>query len=147
MTKTDLNALGRRIRDSLVWEHPEWSERVETLESGDLELAVPAPRGSRAKNLVIFTSRGEDIWIRYAPPRMCYCVETEDEMHAVVGALLRDDAFSVVVNNGDEWIETTLLRRGEEPVLAEGQVANVVSWSGNRDRIVTFMRAEPARDP
>jgi hypothetical protein len=74
--KTDLNALGRRIRDSLVREHPEWTECVETLETGDLELAVRAPHGSRAKNLIIFTSRGEDIWIRYAPPRMCYCVET-----------------------------------------------------------------------
>jgi hypothetical protein len=51
-------------------------------------------------------------------------------MHAVVGALLRDDAFFVVVNSGDEWIETTLLRPGEEPVLEEGHVANVVSWSG-----------------
>jgi len=147
VSKIDRNALRRRIRDSLVREHPEWAECVETLETGDLELAVPAPRGSRAKNLVIFTSRGQDIWIRYAPPRMCYCVETEDEMHAVVGALLRDDAFFVVVNNGDEWIETTLLRPGEEPVLAEGQVANVVSWSGNHDRIVTFMRTRPATDP
>jgi hypothetical protein len=131
VTKTDLNALGRRIRDSLVREHPEWAEYVETLETGDLELAVPAPRGSRAKHLVIFTARGQDTWIRYAPPRMCYCVETEDEMRAVVGALLRDDAFFVVVNSGDAWIETTLLRPREEPVLAEGQVANVISWSGN----------------
>jgi hypothetical protein len=146
VSRTELNALGRRIRDSLVREHPDWAERVETLETGDLELAVPAPRGSRAKHLVIFTSRGQDIWIRYAPPRMCYCVETDEEMHAVVGALLRDDAFFVVVNSGDEWIETTLLRPGEEPVLAEGQVASLVSWSGRHDRVVTFMRANPARN-
>jgi hypothetical protein len=41
------------------------------------------------------------------------------------------------VTNGDEWLETTLLPANQEPVLADGQVANVVSWSGLHDRIVT----------
>jgi hypothetical protein len=59
-------------------------------------------------------------------------------MHAVVEALLGDDAFFAVVTNGDEWIETMLLRPGEEPVLREGQVANIVSWSGRHDRILTY---------
>jgi hypothetical protein len=66
-------------------------------------------------------------------------------MHAVVEALLRDDAFLVVIANGDEWIETALLRPGEEPVLREGHVANVVSWSGRHDKIVTYTEKRPSR--
>lgn len=145
MTDRRLNPLGLRVRDSLLLRRPEWAEHVRVLKSGDLEVAVPAPRGSRAGHLVIFTARGEDTWIRYAPARACYCVETEREMHAVVRALLTDDAFFVVVTNGDEWIETTLLRPGQEPVLAEGHVANIVSWSGRHDKIVTYTEKQPSR--
>jgi hypothetical protein len=145
MQEHRLNALGTRVRDSLLDKHPEWAGYVETLASGDLELAVPAPRGSRAGHLVIFTARGEDAWIRYSPPRMCYAVESDEQMHTVVEALLSDRAFFLVVTNGDEWIETSLLRPGEEPVLTEGQVANVVSWSGHHDRIVTYMGERPTR--
>jgi hypothetical protein len=65
-------------------------------------------------------------------------------MHAVIDALLRDDAFFVVVTDGDEWVETTLLRPGEEPVLKEGQVANLVSWSGRHDKIVTYTEKRPS---
>jgi hypothetical protein len=65
----------KQVRDSILRKHPEWADYVDTLEGGDLEIAVPAPPRSRAKHLVIFTSRGDDIWVRYAPPRMCYSVE------------------------------------------------------------------------
>ena len=139
------NALGIRVRDSLLGKHPDWAQYVEILESEDIEIAVPAPRHSRAKHLVVLTARGEDIWIRFAPRRMAYAVDSADEMHAVIDALLRDDAFFVVVTQGDDWMETSLLRPGEDPVLAEGQVANVVSWSGHHDRIVTYTaRQSPA---
>ncbi len=141
-----LNALGTRVRDSLLRRHPEWAAYVSILESGDLELAVPAPLGSRAGHLVVFTAGGKATWIRYAPPRACYSVESDRELHAVVEALLKDDAFFVVVTTGDDWIETTLLRPGEEPVLAEGQVANLFSWSGCRDKIVTYTEKAPSRD-
>lgn len=138
MTEQQLNPLGVRVRDSLLARHRDWADHVNTLPSGDLEISLPAPKGSRAGHLVIFTVRGQDTWIRYSPPRACYSVESEREMHAVVKALLADDAFFVVVTNGDEWVETSLLRPGEEPVLREGQVANVVSWSGRHDRILIF---------
>jgi hypothetical protein len=140
-----VNPLGERVRDSVLRRHPEWAAYVESTPDGDLQLAVPAPRGSRAKHLLIFTDQGKDIWLRFAPPRMCYAVETDREMHVVIEALLADNAFLSVVTNGDEWIETTVLRPGEEPVLAEGQVANIVSWSGHHDRIMTVMGASPAR--
>jgi len=141
----ELNSLGRQVRDSLLERHPEWAEYVEALPGGDLELAIPAPHRSRAGHLVIFTRQGQDIWIRYTPPRMCYSVESDAEMHAVVKALLADDAFFVVVTTGDDWIETTLLRSGQEPILAEGQVANMVSWSGRHDKILTWVARRPAK--
>ena len=143
MTDLRLNPLGVRVRDSLLRKHEDWVEYVSVLPSGDLEIAIPAPRGSRAGHLVIFTARGEDTWIRYSPPRACYCVETDREMHAVVEALLADNAFFVVVTDGDKWLETSLLRPGEEPVLAEGHVANVVSWSGRHDKVVTYTEKIP----
>ena len=145
MSDQPLNPLGVTVRDSVLSAHADWADYVDVLPSGDLEIAVPAPRGSRAGHLVIFTSRGEDMWIRYSPPRACYCVETDRELHMVMGALLADDAFFDVITNGDDWLETTLLRPGEEAVLAEGQVANYVSWSGRHDKIVTFTEKSPVR--
>ena len=145
MSDRRLNPSGLRVRDSVLQRYPEWVDHVETLETGDVEIAVPAPRGSRAGHLVIFTNAGKDAWVRFAPPRACYCVESDGELHAVVEALLRDDAFFVVITDGDTWVKTSLLRPGEEPVLQEGQVANVVSWSGRHDKVVTFTRKVPSR--
>jgi hypothetical protein len=145
MTEHRLNQLGVRVRDSILRVHDEWADYVTVLPSGDLEIAVPAPRGSRAGHLVIFTARGKDTWVRYSPPRACYCVETDREMHAVIRALITDHAFFVVVTDGDEWVETSLLRPGEEAVLGEGQVANVVSWSGHYDKVVTYTEKSPLR--
>ena len=145
MTEHHLNPLAVRVRDSILRAHEDWAEYVVALASGDVEIAVPAPRGSRAGHLVIFTVRGEGAWIRFSPPRACYGVETDHEMHAVVRALIADDAFFVVVTYGDAWVETSLLRPGEEAVLAEGQVANVVSWSGHHDKVVTYTEKRPGR--
>jgi hypothetical protein len=145
MTDQPLNPLGIRIRDSVLQAHEDWAEYTRVRPSGDLEIAVPAPRGSRAKHLVIFTARGEETWIRYSPARACYRVETDREMHAVVEALLADRAFLVVVTDGDAWVETAILRPGEEAVLGEGQVANVLSWSGHHDKIVTYTEKRPTR--
>lgn len=66
-------------------------------------------------------------------------------MQAVIEALLADNAFFVVITDGDDWLETSLQRLGEEPVLGEGHVANVVSWSGRYDTVVTYTEKSPAR--
>jgi hypothetical protein len=132
-----LNPLAQRVLQALLQEHPGWAACAESVGDGDLELAVPAPRGSRAKHLVVLTSGGRDIWIRYAPPRMFHAVASEREATRIVAALLADAASFLVITRGDEWIETGLLPAGQEPVLLAGQVANVVSWSGIHDRIVT----------
>jgi hypothetical protein len=144
MTQQGLNPLAIEVRDSLVVRHVDWTAYVDVLDGGDLEVAVPAPRGSRAGHLVVFTHQGEDRWIRLSPGNASYYAETDREMHAVIEALLSDDAFFVVVSYGDEWVETTLLRPGEEPVLHEGQVANVVSWSGRHDKVITYTEKRPS---
>jgi hypothetical protein len=145
MPDQPLNPLGIRVRDSVLRAHEDWAGYLSVLPSGDLEIAVPAPRGSRAGHLVIFTAGGEDTWIRYTPARACYCVETDREMHAIIEALLADRAFFVVVTDGDDWVETSLLRPGEEAVLGEGQVANVLSWSGRYDKVLTYTEKSPKR--
>ena len=146
MTDLRLNPLGINVRDSILGAHADWASYARVLPGGDVEIAVPAPRGSRAGHLVIFTARGEDTWIRYSPRRACYRLETDREMHAVIEALLADDAFFVVVTDGDKWLATSLLRPGEEAVLGEGQVANVVSWSGRHDKVVTYTEKNPRRE-
>jgi hypothetical protein len=133
-----LNPLGQRVLGALLEEHPDWEIHAETVADGDLELAVPAPKGSRAKHLIVSTSRGKDVWVRYAPPRMCYPVESDQEMNRIIRALLTDAAPFLVITRGEEWIETSLLPPDQEPTLLEGQVADVVSWSGHSDRIVTY---------
>jgi hypothetical protein len=133
-----LNPLARRVCDTLLVDHPEWACHIGRRGDDDLEVVVPAPKGSHAKHLVIFTSEGKDIWIRYAPPRMAYAVESLSHMSAVARALLADQAFFLVITDGDEWVETTLLRPGEEPVLGEHQVATIVSWSGKSDSIIAY---------
>jgi hypothetical protein len=138
MSDAAFNPLADTVRHALMDAHPEWSAYVGSLAGGDVEVVIPAPRGSRARQLIISTDDGQDIWLRFAPPYMAYCVGSEYEMHAVIAALLRDDAFFVVVTRGDDWLETALLRPGEAPVLLEGQTANIVSWSGLHDRIVTY---------
>ena len=139
MTARGANPLAIRVCDALLRAHADWADSVKWLASGDVRIAVPAPQRSRAGRLTVFTRRGEEMWIRYSPAHACYCAGTERELQAVIAALLADDAFFVVVTDGDEWIETSLLRPGEEAVLREGQVANVVSWSGVHDKIVTYM--------
>src|SRR5262245_31877125 len=136
---TRASVRGQQVIESVLARHPEWASLADVRANGDVEVVVPAPSSSRAGHLVVFTS-GDELGIRYAPPHMVYAVETEREMHAVIDALLADDAFFVVVTRGDEWIETGLYRPGQEPVLAEGDVANAVSWSGAHDKVVTFTK-------
>ena len=146
MTARGANPLAIRVCDSILRAHADWADSVRWLASGDVRIAVPAPHRSRAGRLTVFTRRGEEIWIRYSAAHACYCAATERELQAVIAALIADDAFFVVVTNGDEWIETSLLRPGEEAVLREGQVANVVSWSGVHDKIVTYTEKRAGRD-
>jgi len=105
----------------------------------DLEVAISAPVGSNVGHLVVFTAKGQDLWIRFSPPSMCYSVDNETEMLSVIQQLLEETALFAVVMRGDEWAGTTLIRRGvpgDVPQLGPNEVAHVVSWSGQYDRTI-----------
>lgn len=136
MSAEELNPLAARVWARLVSEYPEWREHADTLENGDLECAVPAPPGSSAGHLVVFTARGENLWVRYSPPQMCYALDDEDEMLSIVRQLLHDEALFVATRNGTDWTGTTLIRPGDIPHVEPGEIAQVVSWSGKLDRVV-----------
>jgi hypothetical protein len=71
---------------------------------------------------------------------MCYAVENEGELRDVIQAILKDEVLFAVVTLGGEWVETTLIRRGQPvdiPKFAGREVAQIVSWSGKYDRTVS----------
>jgi hypothetical protein len=131
-----MNPFARSIWARLVSEYPEWREQTEVLDNGDFECWVSAPPGSKALHLIVFTSQGKDLWVRYALPQMCYSLDDEDEMLSIIGQLLRDEALFVVTKNSGEWTGTTLICPEEEPEVDAGEIAKVVSWSGKLDRLV-----------
>ena len=141
---TEPNPLAQHVLDVLLERHPDWAAHADIRKDGDLVLALPAPEGSRVKALVVLTHAGQDIWLRIAHPKGFCPIESDDQLLRAVDAVLAERAFFLVVTNGDEWVETTLLPANQEPVLADGQVADVFSWSGQHDRIVT---PAPARAP
>jgi hypothetical protein len=134
-----LNPLARRVWKTLIAARPEWDELFGTGGGGDLELAIPAPVGSNAGHLVVFTAKGKDLWIRFSPPSMCYSVDDETEMLDVIDQILAETALFAVVMRGDKWVGTTLIRRlvsTDIPQLGPNEVAHIVSWSGNYDETI-----------
>src|SRR5262245_18169736 len=101
--KAELNPLASRVSTALTTAHPEFAAGREILSGGDVEFHVEPPRNSSARALVVSTARGEDIWIRFAPPQMFYGVDDEHELLTVVDALLDERAVFVhiVSANGE----------------------------------------------
>src|SRR5882724_5513735 len=119
------NELAQKVKAAVLSQFPEWDRYLEIQGSGDIELAVPAPSGSNAGNLIILTAKGTDIWIRYAPAHMSYAVDDEIELVNVAKQLLSEEAsFMVTVENG-KWAETTLVKAGQVPTIKPGQTAQV----------------------
>lgn len=102
---------------------------------GEFEASAHAPRGSKARNLVISTWRG-DLWVRFGPPNLFYSVDSRKELAFVVRQLLSERALFVVRYRDGEWTGTTLVTRGTSPKLVRGEVAHVVSWTGRFDRTI-----------
>jgi hypothetical protein len=70
---------------------------------------------------------------------MCYSVDDETEMLDVIQQILAETALFAVVMRGEEWVGTTLIRRGEPTdasQLGPNEVAHIVSWSGNYDQTI-----------
>ena len=127
------NPLAGQAWSTLSAKYPHWSSYVTFADEGDLEVAVPAPPGSNAGHLVIFTSGGKDLWVRFNPPLACYPIDDEAEMLEIVRQIQAEQALLTIVTQNNEWIETTLIRPGEQPELRPGQIARVISWSGKND--------------
>ena len=134
--QTAPNALAEKVKSAVLSQFSAWATFVEISEEGDLEIAVPAPSGSKAGSLVIATENGADMWIRFSPPYMAYPVENEQELLDIVKQLLAERASFAVIMEGEEWKETTLAIPNEIPEIQPGQTAQVVSWFGTYDREV-----------
>lgn len=128
-----LKPFAKQVAGALLAKYPEWKKYLGASDHGDLEVAIPAPEGSNAGHLVVFT-KGADMWIRFAPPQMCYSVESSDEMFSMISGLPADQIVFIVTMHEDNWVETTLAQAHEEPKLKQGQAAQIVSWTGIYDR-------------
>jgi hypothetical protein len=104
-----------------------------SIRDGKLEFALPAPSGSAAGHLMVFT-QGNDLWVRFSPPFMCYSVDDEDEMVSIIKQLTTDEAVFKVITKDAEWVETTLTKPQEKCETLPGHSVCLVSWSGRFDR-------------
>jgi hypothetical protein len=127
-----LNPVARRAWKRLESDFPLWVTHLDSRE-GELEFAIPAPPGSSAGHLVAF-SQGDDLWVRFSPPYMCYAASDENEMGSLIKQLTADDLVFKVTTKGDEWVETTLSKPQEKYESIPGHSVRVVSWSGRLDR-------------
>ena len=127
-----LNPMARQAWERLQSEFPSWQPYLSNRD-GELELAVPAPEGSQAGYFVAFSHENR-LWIRFAPPYLSYAVDDEDEMVSIVRRLTTDEIVFKLTMKGNEWVETTLAERSEEPEFDLGQTVRFVSWSGKFDR-------------
>jgi hypothetical protein len=137
MGKKQLNDLAERVWTRIREQRPEWEAHFGIGTGGDLEVAIPAPPRSRAGQLVLSSSGGSDLSVRFRPEHMCYAVSDADQMLAVAEQLLSDHALFVVINQSGRWASTTIVGPGEDLPLKAGQSAEIVSWSGVRDRVVS----------
>ena len=128
-----LNPAAARVAATLLGAFPDRPFALKELDGGHLEASIPAPPGSRAGALVVFTAHDGDTWVRFAAPYACYGIDTDEELIRIVRALLSESALFVIVRNGDAWMSTTLVHAGAEPEVEKGHQATVISWSGRWD--------------
>jgi hypothetical protein len=145
LTTGDLNPLAARVYAALTHVHPEFAANATKLANGDVELFVAAGTGSKAGALMVSTARGEDIWIRFAPPQMFYAIDDTDELLTIVDALLNERVMFVrLAGPHDEWICTTLVTRGRPVDLEDARSAIVRSWSGRFDQELVAQTPAPS---
>ncbi len=132
-----LNPFAKKTWARLITQYPSWGPYFGTRDKDDLEVAVPAPLESNAGHLVIFTTEGKDLWVRFSAPYMCYAIDDLDEVLSVIKSLLNDEVWMVTIIHDGEWVETSLLIRGQDISLKPGQIAQFLSWSGRHDKTLT----------
>lgn len=141
-----LSPTARRFSKALLDRFPQFRRTLRVLPGGDFEAAIAAPRSSKAGALVC-ASRGSDVWVRFAPPRAFYSIDTPSELVTIVEALLNDDVLFVLLSKQRKWSGTTLVARTGRPVQDVGESARIISWSGKRDRRVRAPNTKHAGAP
>lgn len=139
-----LKTTARRARGWIVEAFPKCAEAVVAKDDGELELAIAAPRSSKAKHLVLFTWKGQ-LWVRLAVPNACYPVDDAAELRRVVDLIQKERVVFAVTYSGDAWSGTTLLPVRRPPELAPGETAHLISWSGRHDSILEATPATVSR--
>ena len=129
-----LNATARKALQSVLKDHPDWRTYASE-QSGELELAVPAPGTSQAGHLIVQSHQG-DLWIRFAPPYTGYSPDDCRDLRRLVKAILADEVVFVTVMKGKQWVQTTLSLPKPKLRLRTGQTARILSWSGAEDQVV-----------
>ena len=111
---------------------------------GELKVVLPAPRGSRAGELIILTDKG-NLWIGLGVRDALYAIDSRRELASVAKQLLNDRVLFVVTHKGQSWIETTLIRRGRRRSPKSGETVQLVSWSGGFDQLHRAIFKKPPR--
>lgn len=136
-----MSPTARRFVKALVGKFPQFQRHLCVLSNGDFETYITASRTSKAGALVCL-SRGSDVWVRFAPPRAVYAVDSTKELVAIVEQLLNNELVFVLLSKQRKWSGTTLSRRGDRPVQGADESARLISWSGKFDR---YIRASQKR--
>jgi hypothetical protein len=100
-----------------------------------LELDLPSKNNSNFGGLVIQITADKDIWIRNYQKYSAYSVDTTEELLKIVEGIFTDDILWVIGFKDTEWIETTLIKNGEDIETEKGVTYNILSWSGKADKI------------
>lgn len=132
-TQTEgLSSAAREALKRLQSDFPLWKPHLDTRD-GELEFAVPAPTGSAAGHLVVFTHEN-NLWVRFSSPCACYCADNVDELVSLIRQLTADEILFKVTMKGDQWVETTLTKPEEKAECLPGHFVRYLSWSGKFDR-------------
>jgi hypothetical protein len=126
-----LSPVAKRAWQRLESEFPEWAAHLDA-HGKELEFALPAPIGSEAGHLVVF-SHENVIWVRFSPPHLCYPADDENEMISLIKQLTADEIIFQKVMKGDKWEETTLTKPAVKSDPIAGCTVHLVSWSGRFD--------------
>lgn len=134
-----MSPTARRFVKALVGKFPQFRRTLCVLPNGDFEAYIRAPRTSKAGALVCL-SHGSDVWVRFAPPRAVYAIDSTKELVTIVEQLMTNEIVFVLLSKQRKWSGTTLSRGSARPVQGVGESARIISWSGKFDR---YIRASP----
>ena len=134
-----MSPTARRFVKALVGKFPQFQRHLCVLPNGDFEAYIVAPRTSKAGALVCL-SHGSDVWVRYAPPRAVYAIDSTKELVTIVEQLMSNEIVFVLLSKQRKWSGTTLSRRSDRPVQGVGESVRIISWSGKLDRYIRASR-------